>query len=228
MGYGLHPSPVLKEIFREKPYQGRSPLSASVIVIGNDANYSPEITHHNFFESIIEYHRDGVAFWKQYGVHHPFLLNTYPFDKRKGGVRYHTNFAKMNFNPDWASHFSFIELLNVPTIGNTGSNKSRFYELLDKDHLDWVESIILEGKKKFVILNQTLSSEIHNIEKRVGCLKELGKYISKEKPPSVYLDNDNVRLFNGYSFSHSISNEYLSKLSKEIREFVSGVNGVSL
>ncbi len=54
------------------------------------------------------------------------------------------------------SHFSFVELLNVPTIGNTGTNPKKFFELLDEDHLGWLESIIFSKKnskkKKFVLV----------------------------------------------------------------------------
>jgi hypothetical protein len=84
--YRIHDSEELCAIFTKKPYQGQSPDKAAVIVFGTDANYSPEISGHPFFKRIIEYHEDGVAFWQRRGVHHPFLLDEYPFHKGKGGV----------------------------------------------------------------------------------------------------------------------------------------------
>ena len=78
---------------------------------------------HEFFDRILDYHAGGVRFWRDTGVHHPFMLADYPFDRRKGGVRYHLNFSKLKFPPAYAEFISFVELLHMPTIGNTGSNK---------------------------------------------------------------------------------------------------------
>lgn len=121
MTYGIHPSQKLVKLFAEKPYQGADPKEAKILIIGNDANYSPDNSSHHFFERILEYHADGVGFWRANGVHHPFLLPEYPFDRRKGGVRYHLNFSKLGFGTDHAEAISFVELLNVPTTGNTGA-----------------------------------------------------------------------------------------------------------
>src|SRR5687767_3774781 len=93
--YGIHPSEELLDNFRSKPFQGRDPRHARVVVLGTDANYSPSISDHEFFREILEYHEDGVTYWKRHGVHHPFLRSTYPFDRRRDGVRYHRNFRKM-------------------------------------------------------------------------------------------------------------------------------------
>lgn len=68
--YGPHPSPELRDYFNRKPYQGADPASALILFLGLDANYSEAISESPFFERILEYHQDGVAFWRQYGVHH--------------------------------------------------------------------------------------------------------------------------------------------------------------
>ena len=218
--YGVHPSEELGRLFREKPYQGNNPFDARVLVIGNDANYSPEISDHKFFERILDYHADGVAFWRRTSRHHPFLLDDYPFDRRKGGVRYHQNFGKMKFGPDNAGQFSFVELLNVPTIGKTGSDKELFYRLLDKDHLAWLERLVFGGEKKFVLVNQTLARSIGTISKRFGVLGDLASALKDKPAPGIGLETNNVVLYNGYSFSHSIKNEYLLDLANKIRQFI--------
>lgn len=80
--YGIHPSSELVSLFGKKPYQGQAPERAQVVVLGNYANYSAKVSEHPFFKTILSYHRDGVTFWKKHGRHHPFLLDSYPFDRR--------------------------------------------------------------------------------------------------------------------------------------------------
>ncbi|MBQ0721839.1 MAG: hypothetical protein KBT89_16760 [Gammaproteobacteria bacterium] len=220
MKYGVHPSEELVEIFSRKPYQGADPFKSKVVVIGNDANYSPDISSHNFFRNIIDYHEDGVKFWQTYGVHHPFLLDDYPFDKRKGGVRYHSNFQKMGFESTFADGFSFVELLAVPTIGNTGSDIDAFFQLLDREHLEWLESVVFEGSKNFVLVNQTLAKNIVKISKRHGALKNLAEVLKGSALGEMAFQSDSVVIYNGYSFSHSVSNEYLSSLALQIRKSI--------
>ncbi len=228
--YGVHPCPKLVSLFKNKPYQGQDPEKSKVIIIGNDANYLREICEHKeFFKHIRDYHEDGVQFWNEHKVHHPFLMNEYSrtFGKRKGGVRYHKNFSEMGFNSDYAEHFSFVELLNVPTIGNTNSDRKSFYKLLNKDHLKWLESIIFSEKRKFVMVNQTLSREIAKISRKYGALGELHDALVKlrqqldlegKKVGSIALNS--VVLYNGRSFSASVSNDYLRTLGSEIKEFI--------
>jgi hypothetical protein len=108
--YGIHSSDRLVALFRKSPFQGQHPEKARVIFCGTDANYSEEISCHPFFDRIIEYQENGVAFWGKYGKHHPFLLKGYPFKKNTGGVPYHTNFAALKLSLEYAPHISFIEL----------------------------------------------------------------------------------------------------------------------
>lgn len=185
MKYQQHPSEELVRLFREKPFQGQDPERARVLIVGNDANYSPEISSHGFFRMILDYHRDGIVFWKKHGKHHPFLLPDYPFDKRKGGVRYHANFAKMGFTSDHAECFSFVELLNLPTVGSTGNDKSLFFEMLDRDHLDWLEDLMLHGTRKFVVLNRTLAASVARISREFGVLRTLCRLLDGTRSQSV-------------------------------------------
>lgn len=75
--YLLHPSRELQARFSQRPYQGAEPASATFLFVGLDANYAPSIASSASFSSILDYHEDGVAFWRSHGVHHPFLLPTY-------------------------------------------------------------------------------------------------------------------------------------------------------
>ena len=194
MIYQIHSSTELTKLFKEKPYQGQNPEKAKVLIVGNDANYSSEISNDKFFERILEYHLDGISFWKNHEIHHPFLLSEYPFDKRKDGVRYHMNFNKMQFNSKHAEYFSFVELLNVPTTGNTGSNKNLFFEMLNENHLKWLEKVIFHGEKKFVLINQTLVRSIKQISKKFGIFRELFEAIERKTDTPYILETDNVVL----------------------------------
>ena len=132
MKFAIHPSKVLVDLFRNKPYQGQSPLDAKVIFLSSDANYSPEISNHSFFNSIIEYQRDGIKFWENYGHHHPFLLEDFPFNKTSGGRPFHNTFSRLGLTQKYAKNISFLELLDIPTIGNKSENKDLFYSLINE------------------------------------------------------------------------------------------------
>jgi len=218
MTYSIHPSQELIELFKAKPYQGQAPDQATVIILGNDANYSPDISEHPFFEHVLEYHQDGVAFWKNKGVHHPFLLDDYPFNKTKGGVPYHRRIASMGFDGSYADKFSFVELLDVPTIGNTNDDKEVFWSLINIEHLNWLESILLEGDKKIVLTTSTFFRILKKLQKDYGCFKSL-KDKTGDMPVMVYQEN-NTRIYKSYSFSHSLTKEYIHDLSKMIRCFM--------
>jgi hypothetical protein len=220
--YQKHTSKKLSQLFSDKPYQGQKPEDAKILFLGNDANYSPEISNHNFFERILEYHEDGVAFWKKTGKHHPFMLDEYPFNRTKDGVKYHQKFSTLGFGPEDAEYFSFTELLNIPTIGNTGKDKTLFFEFLDREHLQWLESVMLGGNKKFVIINQTLVGHIRKIHKRFNVLGELVHILKGASAPSVVLETENVILYNGYSLSAPKPNVYFQELVSEMRNFLRG------
>ena len=159
MSYGLHPSSELRQLFEEQkfPHQGQDPQNAKVIVVGLDANYSPEISAvPKFFKHIIEYHADGVLFWEKHQVHHPFLLSDYPLNKTTGGVPYHRRFGWMNLGPEYARHISFIELLDVPTTGRT--EWSRFWEIFNIDHARRIDELVTSGVPRLVLLSKSLVS----------------------------------------------------------------------
>lgn len=142
--YHSHPSGLLNEAFVEKPYQGASPLEATFLFIGLDANYAPNIENMPIFGQLLEYHADGVAFWRKYGVHHPFLLPGYQGD----GSFYHRSFSRIGFTPAHAAQVSFIELLHLPTAGRNKVDQDDFSDR----HLQFLESAILKGKARHVFI----------------------------------------------------------------------------
>lgn len=140
-----HPSSILTEHFRQKPYQGVDPRSARFLFMGLDANYAADVEASPIFPSLLEYHTDGPEFWRSMGIHHPFLLPQYKGD----GRRYHRTFAKIGFQPSHANLVSFTELLNVPTVGRSTLVASD----LDPQHLLSVRRAIFEGNAQFIFLS---------------------------------------------------------------------------
>jgi hypothetical protein len=142
--YIPHPNPELQELFARKPHQGADPRSARYLFVGLDANYDPSIDRSAIFPMLREYHCDGAAFWRQRGVHHPFLLAGYTGD----GRHYHRSFSRIGFEPEHADVVSFIELLHVATMG-----RSRLApEDLDRTHLEMLNDVILASKPKRVFI----------------------------------------------------------------------------
>lgn len=167
MQYGAHQSQELLRLFRaqEFPHQGQNPRDASVIILGLDANYSPEISEDTtFFNKIVEYHNDGIAFWQKHGVHHPFLLPDYPLKKNTGGVPYHRRFSWMNLTSEFAPHISFVELLDIPTTGRT--QWGEFWQLFSKTHARRIDRLISSGDRRLVLVSQSLMARYMSHAKR--------------------------------------------------------------
>lgn len=143
--YQAHPSDELNTLFQHRPYQGVAPSEATFLFFGLDANYDPNLEFSPVFRSVVEYHQDGVAFWRNHGVHHPFLLPEY----RGDGRRYHRTFARIGFTSTHAHLVSFAELLHVPTVGRNKLSP----EDLDPLHLRRLNEAILHGKAKYIFVS---------------------------------------------------------------------------
>jgi hypothetical protein len=168
-------------MFSQKPYQGQDPEKARVVIVGIDANYHKDIEKcQEFFDTVKEYHQDGVAFWNKYGVHHPFLLGKHPFDGRTGGRRYHQAFAKMiadvdaveklrNYNlaGKYAEKISFVELLKIPTIGSTENTQFLKFFMEHPEHGSYLNSLIMgqRGTKKLILISEGAIRRMRLIER---------------------------------------------------------------
>jgi hypothetical protein len=160
--YVSHPSQVLNEFFASKPYQGVPPEEARFLFVGLDANYAADIEDSPSFPEILAYHEDGPAFWREFGVHHPFLLPGYTGD----GRRYHRTFAKIGFQPEHAEMVSFAELLHVPTVGRSSLVPTD----LDASHLARLRAAIFSGTAKHIFL----SAGVVRLMQATGRFRELG------------------------------------------------------
>lgn len=147
----LHPSAALREHFSRKPYQGAEPGAAQFLFVGLDANYAADIEHRPIFAKLLSYHADGPTFWRSTGVHHPFLLPEYS-GRRGDGRRYHGRFAKIGFRPEDAHRVSFIELLHLPTVGQSKLVPPD----LDPQHLRRLREAMFAGARKYVFVSDSV------------------------------------------------------------------------
>ena len=213
MDFSAHPSEQLSKLYQQKPFQGQFPESARIIFLSSDANYSPEISKHVFFERILEYHEDGVEFWKRYGVHHPFLLDTFPFDKTRNGRPFHARFRKLNLDSSYAPHISFLELLDIPTIGNKSSDKSSFYDLVSVSHLKYLDRLITGGGYKLIFVSRGVLNDMYKMRLEHNVFLWLEKQTGSNKY-SIDIGDNRVREIYHFSSSH------IFRQIEEIREAI--------
>jgi len=154
--YQIHSSENLVSLFEAKPYQGADPMKARFLFVGLDANYSPAIEKSGIFPALLEYHDDGVAFWQKHHVHHPFLLPEYSGD----GQFYHKSFARIGFTHHHATDVSFVELLQLPTIGRSKLSP----EDLESRHLAWLRDAMINGDARYVFL----PTQVGNLMRQTG------------------------------------------------------------
>jgi hypothetical protein len=148
--YQPHPSKRLQALFKAKPYQGAHPERARFVFVGLDANYQAEIESDvEIFKSVEAYHADGVKFWRTAERHHPFMLDDY----RGDGKYYHRNFSKIGFKSQHAEWVSFVEVLDVPTVGRSNLRRTD----LNRSHIDWLASLIHFGRRRHVFLSRSVT-----------------------------------------------------------------------
>lgn len=140
-----HPNEALNRAFAARPFQGAEPEKATFLFIGLDANYGEYVDQSPIFPRLLEYLADGISFWKTHRVHHPFLLPEYHED----GQYYHRTFARIGFRPEHAEQVSFIEMLHVPTVGQSKLTVRD----LDKDHLARLHGAIEGGGTRHIFVS---------------------------------------------------------------------------
>jgi hypothetical protein len=218
MSYGLHPSKELQALFRAQsfPHQGQDPNKAKVVIIGLDANYSPEISDNpSFFSQIVEYHADGIQFWEKYGVHHPFLLPNYPLKKNTGGVPYHRRFSWMGLTSGYAPHISFIELLDVPTTGRT--ERAEFWQLFEVGHARRIDELASKGERRLIVLSKSLvSNYMAHARKKCSVFEWLPEEFTLGEMKSV---GDTIVLGAPHFSSTTYKKEVFHELGDRIRAF---------
>lgn len=186
--YHAHPSAILKDLFERKPFQSAPPEAAKFLFVGLDANFDPDIEASPCFPRVVEYLRDGVAFWQNHGVSHPFLLPGYKGD----GRYYHRNFARIGFLPAHAASVCFMELVHVPTFGQSKLIPSD----LDADHLRRISDAI-DGAPR----NVFLSDGVAKLMRASGEFPWLPKSPGNESPLQIWHRNGPTTIYRHLHFS---------------------------
>ncbi len=184
------PSPALNTLFAERPSQSAEPLAARLLFIGLDANYAADIEAGPIFPALLDYHRDGAAFWRRHGVHHPFLLPQY----RGDGLRYHHDFARIGFTAEHTAQVCLIELLHVPTVGRNALSGSDF----DRGHLGLIDHAIRQGTARHAFV----SDRVLQLMSASGAFAWLPNRRATEGAlPTVWSDGE-CRLYKHLHFSN--------------------------
>ena len=151
--YTAHPSAALNALFRNKPYQGANPHEAEFLFVGLDTSYAEQIEHSSIFPHVLEYHEDGVAFWRRHRVHHPFLLPEYTGEDQFQ----HSSFARIGFKPEHAWRVSRVDLLHVPTVGGSKLATAD----LNWSHLNLLNDLLLHGPAKHIFIPSSAERLMH-------------------------------------------------------------------
>ena len=220
MEFQKHTSAKMVELFSKKPFQGQLPEKARIVFLSSDANYSPEISNHHFFKYILEYQKDGIAFWEKYNCHHPFLLPNYPFNKNMAGVPFHRNFSKIGLRPEHAAHISFIELLDIPTIGNKSQNRKLFFEYVSLSHLEYIEELMLGGGSKLFYVSNGVLRDIAKLKKAYPVFEWFDYELTSSKQYVKTINSNKIREI--YHFSSSQIHGQIGEISSEINSWLEG------
>lgn len=203
--YIPHPSQTLNDLFSSKPFQGAPPAGATFLFVGLDANYSETIETEPVFSKIVEYHEDGCRFWRKYGVHHPFLLPGYS----GSGRYYHKSFAEIGFTPEQADAVSFVELLHLPTTGQSNLELSD----LATGHLRKLASWFMEGQARHIFF----PAGVVRLLKRSGLLNWIpGKPKGRHGDLKILLDQPGKRVYQHLHFSNY--GKFLEQKRREARD----------
>lgn len=220
MKFKKHISDEMVELFNKRPFQGQVPEKASIVFLSSDANYSPEISNHPFFEYILEYQKDGVAFWEKYGCHHPFMLSSYPkeFNRNRNGVPFHRNFSKLGLGLEYAEHISFLELLDVPTIGNKSQDREQFFKMVSPHHLQYIEDLILCGGRKLFFISNGVLRDITRIKKAHSLFTWADISVGSKNHFTKIINGNKIKAI--YHFSSTQIHSQLAEIKSEIDQWL--------
>lgn len=214
--YKLHPSKKLIELYSVRPYQGAHPENSEFLFVGLDANFSPKIENSSIFPTLVKYLEDGVTFWREYGVHHPFLLSEYNGD----GKRYHNTFSKIGFTPSHSSKVSFVEIINVPTIGVSKLSKND----LNSEHLKFLDKLMTSGCKRYIFLPDMVARLIRST-KKFKWLKSKPKSSHENIP--VWAKIGETIVFKTYHLSYLYDPVGMKEQIKTVRSLLETKTGVA-
>jgi hypothetical protein len=211
--FQAHPCKALNDAFAARPFQGVPPHEATFLFVGLDANYSCTIDENAIFPKLLEYLLDGAAFWRKYGVHHPFLLPEYG---RGDGWAYHKQFSRIGFRPEHAELVSFVELVNVPTYGTS----SLALADLNREHLTRVAAAIDAGPARYIFIPSSVARWMRASSLFPWMPREP---IDQGRQLKLWEKRPNKAVCWHYHFSHAFNGLKKTAQLREISELVGAV-----
>lgn len=225
-----HDSVELNQLFSLRPFQGQHPSQAKIIFLGRDANYPEDIQKNKAragcFDLLREYHEDGVKFWLKNPAqkHHPFLICMRHGDP---GYKYHKVFSEMGLDSQhYADHTSFVELLNVPTMGNPNDDlNNEFGNLLRQshDHLAWLlQQMSLGNFRRVVFVPNSAIIKMKGITIAPFFYQQI---FMRNEPlrqncPKLIFRYRNIDVYKCYHFSDSRGRGQLDNMKKIIKNYI--------
>ena len=213
-----HPSVQLNDLYRRKNYQGANPADSKVIFVGKDPNWDIDIESSHFFGLVSDYLTDGVNFWYNHNIHHPFLHPSYDGE----GLKYHNAISRLNFESDLASKISFVEVIGFPTTGDSSKNSKLFndYLLSEENRSNLIElDQLLNDNSKLIFLYWGSIDLLKFVNRKTGLFE---KFNSIVKCNMIRTDLNKIgNIYFHKHFSMGISPETLRKISEEVRIFLS-------
>lgn len=228
-----HTSAELNKLFEEMRFQGQHPSQARVIFFGRDANYPQDIenniTRPGCFNLLRQYHKDGVGFWQNtYGTnpnqkHHPFLICMRHGDP---GFKYHQVFSEIILGSNYANHISFVELLNVPTMGDPNDDQRKEFDSLlrqSKDHLQWLLQQMSSGHfRRAVFMPDCVIKEMNKIPVAPFFYRQI---FMRNEPlmancPKLIFCYKNIDVYKCYHFSDSRGRGQFKNMKRIIDDYI--------
>ena len=227
----------MRAAYEHRPFQGKVPEDAKIFFFGIDANYDANIAE-EFLNILRQYHENGVAYWldnwqnNNNNNHHPFLRPEYG---QGAGYVYHSTFRMMNLPANLcAEAISFVELLNVPTIGKRDEDPNNLFEQLlqnslEHGHIERLQNSIFNGQNKLVFMPNEVIENLRRINGQTGLFHGLNYAFMKACGlPVIYSNPDsNVTVRKNLHFSARFHRtEVLAQLpviKQSILDFLAGL-----
>jgi hypothetical protein len=114
--------------------------------------------------------------------------------------------------------FVFLELLNVPTIGNRSENRKLFYELVSEAHLAYIEKLMLGGGEKLFFVSNGVLREIAKLKKRYPLFQWLDFKGTDKKQYSKTINENRIKEI--YHFSSAQIHSQVSEIYKSINNWL--------
>jgi len=209
-----HPSKLLNDLYSKRNYQGANPIDAKVLFVGRDPNWAIDVDTQEMFNSVSEYLNDGITFWKENNIHHPFLFPNYKGD----GKRYHRIFSKLKIESRFSSNISFVELVGFPTTGMAKKNNKIFKEFLltesNRNHLLELDKLLNHSDKK-IFIAWGLMDDFIFLYNKTRLFKKFAELSKSKMNINDLNQSDNIYIHR--HFSDAISNITLEKIKNELR-----------